>query len=1070
MLLLYPTKKLIFAASLIFCCFTSLAQNEFRAQAYFSDPALSPDAKEIAFVSGGDIWTMPADGSVAQLLISHPSYESRPVYSPDGKSLAFMSTRTGNGDIYSMELSSGKLRRLTFDDAADELSAWSADGYIYFSSASKDIAGMRDIYRMKSSGGTPMPISRNEYVAEYFGMPSPDGKTLALSGHGNAAGQWWRNGHSHIDESEIWLMQIGNGSYEKITEAGAKHVWPMWSRDGKSLYYISDKSGAQNLYVQPLKGVARQLTQFKKGRLLWPSIAANGEAIVFERDFNIWYYDIASGKPKQLNITRRGMPATVQMEHRRQNNDFGELSLSPDGKKMAFIARGEVFLIAAKEGGDAMRVTNTLSTEADITWATNSNSIVYTANRDEAMHLYEYNFITKKETQLTSGKADDGAPKFSPDGKFLAFIRDGKELRKLDMQSKKESLVARAGFTIPIFVSASSYSWSPDGEWIAYAAQLVKSFVNLQIVSADGGTPRTASFLANSSSGNVEWSKNGQYILYSTTQRTEDRVIARVDLMNQVPKFREEQIQKMFMDPMAPAAPTPPTNTPKGGTGSDSLFKPAKKAKDSTTITWDGIAGRLNILPLGIDVSEFKVSPDGNTLALISAVAGQTNIFTYSLDEFSREPAVLKQLTTTPGGKFDLQFSPDGKELFFTEQGRIQSVNMDSRQVKSVSATAAMDVDFEKEKMEVFLQIWEVQNKGFYDPAFHGADWAAVKKTYEPLAAGAATGEEFRRIMSMMVGELNASHLGIGGPAGSFTVGRAGLLFDRLEYENNNRLKIARVVAMGPAALSGKIKVGDYLTAVDGRRITTGVNLDELFDNKINKMLTLSIAPAAGAASGEVAIRPVNVNAEKDLLYNEWVQQQRAYVNKISNGRLGYVHMIDMSMESLNQLYVDLDVDNQSKEGVVIDVRNNNGGFVNGYAIDVFSRKGYLNMTRRGMATVPARAQLGQRALDAPTILVTNQHSLSDAEDFTEGYRALKLGKVVGEPTAGWIVFTSNITLFDGTLVRLPHSKITDLKGVNMELNPRPVDITVSNPLGLVNKDNQLQTAVAELLRQIGSK
>ncbi|RYE22637.1 MAG: hypothetical protein EOP51_12690 [Sphingobacteriales bacterium] len=445
-----PKQALIFGVLLVSYA-AGFSQAAPKMQSYFSDPALSPDASEIAFVSGGDIWTMPSNGSVANLLVSHEAYESRPVYSPDGRSLAFISTRTGNGDIYILQLSTGTLKRLTFDDAPDELSGWGSDGFIYFSSARNDIAGMRDIYRVKATGGTPIAISNNEYVSEYFGMPSPDGKTIALSGHGTAGTQWWRNGHSHIDESEIWLLKTGQNSYEKFTASGAKHVWPMWSADGKSLYYVSDVSGKQNLYVQPLGGTARALTNFNNGRVVWPSISSNGKAIVFERDFKIWYYDIASAKASPLNITRRGMPAAASVEHRRQTNEFGDLSLSPDGKKMAFTARGDVFLTSAKEGGDAMRVTSALSTEPDITWASNSNSIVYSSNRDESLHLYEYNFITKKETQLTFGKADDGAPKFSPDGKFVSFIRDGKELRKLDMQTKKETFLAKANFTLPIF-------------------------------------------------------------------------------------------------------------------------------------------------------------------------------------------------------------------------------------------------------------------------------------------------------------------------------------------------------------------------------------------------------------------------------------------------------------------------------------------------------------------------------------------------------------------------------------------------------------------------------------------
>ena len=218
---------------------------------------------------------------------------------------------------------------------------------------------------------------------------------------------------------------------------------------------------------------------------------------------------------------------------------------------------------------------------------------------------------------------------------------------------------------------------------------------------------------------------------------------------------------------------------------------------------------------------------------------------------------------------------------------------------------------------------------------------------------------------------------------------------------------------------------------------------------------------------------PVSINAEKQLVYRQWVEERRAYVEKASGGRLGYAHMPDMGAGSLAQLYLDLDVENQSKEGVVIDVRNNNGGFVNVYAIDVLARRPYLNMTRRGRdASAPARSALGQRALELPTILVVNQHSLSDAEDFTEGYRALKLGKVVGEPTAGWIIYTGGTTLVDGSTMRIPTIRITDNSGQTMEMNPRPVDVAVTRVVGesYAGKDSQLDAAVAELLKQIGPK
>jgi C-terminal processing protease CtpA/Prc len=226
---------------------------------------------------------------------------------------------------------------------------------------------------------------------------------------------------------------------------------------------------------------------------------------------------------------------------------------------------------------------------------------------------------------------------------------------------------------------------------------------------------------------------------------------------------------------------------------------------------------------------------------------------------------------------------------------------------------------------------------------------------------------------------------------------------------------------------------------------------------------------AAGDQSRDVAVRPIGATTERGLRYREWVAQKRDYVAKASNGRLGYVHMADMGAGSLAQLYIDLDADNIAHDGVVIDVRNNNGGFVNAYALDVFSRQHYLNMTQRGMPTAPARSSLGQRSLEKPTVLVTNQHSLSDAEDFTEGYRAMKLGKVVGEPTAGWIIYTWNTRLMDGTILRLPRSRITDRTGAPMEMHPRPVDVEIKRPIGesYGPRDSQLDKAVEVLLASL---
>jgi Tol biopolymer transport system component/C-terminal processing protease CtpA/Prc len=1071
---------------------------------YFYEPAISPDRSEIAFVSGGDIWTAPAAGGEARLLVSHPAADSRPLYSPDGRRLAFVSARTGNGDLYVLSFDTGDLRRLTFDDGADQLDAWSYDGrWLYFSSTARDIGGSNDVYRVSAEGGTPTQVSADRYTNESGAAPSPDGASLAFVGRG--FGQWWRRGSSHIDQSEIWLMRgHSTNAYERLTEGGAREMWPMWAAGGRGLFYMSDRGGAENIWQKPLGGgAARQVTKFDRGRLVWPSISYDGRTIVFERDFGVWTLDTETGRAARVALQRRGASAGPSVERLRMTDQLQELALAPDGKKVAFVARGEIFAASTTEGGDATRVSVTPAPESQPEWAPDSRRLVYVSDRNGTGQLFLYDFSNNSETQLTRSGQGDDTPRFSPDGKSVAFVRGGRELRAVDLESKQERVVASGAFERPPINPDRPFAWSPDGRWIAFMPVGSRLYRNVFVApSAGGGKAQPLSFLANSGSNTVSWSPDGTFILFDTGQRTESGQLARVDLLPRLPRFREDQFRELFREetprtlaptlrrpetsPTPTEAPTPspsPTPTPspapqlKDGTpAADSNRKAGKPVE----IVFEGVRRRLSLLPVGIDVYYQTVSPDGKWVLLIGGAVNQTNVYVYPLEEpAGAQPAVARQLTSTQGQKSFAQFSPDSKEVFYLEGGRIQIAQLDqARPPRQLAVVAEMDTDFAREKMEIFEQGWEFMNRHFYDPEFHGADWRALRAEFAPLVAGSKSPDEVRRLMRLMVGELNASHLGVQDPPGGQAVntGRLGLGFDREEYERGGHLRVTEVLPLGPAALARdlaapertrEVKVGEYVLAVDGRRVDARTNLEELLSYKVGRRVTLTVASSPdGAGRRELDVRPVNTATEKGLRYRKWVDERRAYVDRASAGRLGYVHMFDMSSASLSQLYVDLDAENQSREGVVVDVRHNSGGFVNVYAIDVLARRSYLRMTPRGLAASPARTYLGQRALELPTVLVTDQFSLSDAEDFAEGYRSLRLGKVVGEPTAGWIIFTWNVSLLDGTVFRLPHARVETSEGVNMERNPRPVDVPVRRPVGesYTGRDSQLDAAVRELL------
>jgi tricorn protease len=1032
---------------------------------YLTTPAISPDGSTIAFVSEGAIWTVPAKGGTAHLLVSGKGDATAPVYSPDGHRLAFVSDRTGAQNIYVLNLDTGAVKRLTYSAAGDELDAWSRDGrWIYFSSTGHNIAYMAGIYRVSPDGGTPMPVTSELYINEHYAAPAPNGHEIAFTGHGVAQFQWWRKGHSHLDDSEIWLLNLQSGRhYRQISAGGAKELWPMWSANGREVYYVSDRTGPANIWVNSLTGKPREVTHFTDGRVVWPRISDNGKTIVFARHFGIWKLDTHSGKASEVPITLHGMGKNTGIEHDVLHSHFHELALSPDGKKIAFVAHGAIFAAPSSKPGRAIQITHSQANHSELAWSPDSSKLAFVSDRGDSPHLHLYDFPTRKETEIVS-QGEDYSPVFSPDGKLLAFKRDGRELCAFDLATHKVRVLAKAFFSLPPINDSHAIAWSPDSRWIAYATYGDRTFRNIDVVSAAGGPSRPVSFLGNLNSAGPVWSPNGKYLLYATGQRTKTIRVARIDLIPHAPKFEENQFWNLFKkEPEAGAkAAGQAKKSAAGG-------KQKKKKTEPVKIDFQNIRHRLHFLPIGLSVRSIAISPNGKWALVTAVVANQENLYVYSLKELSKKPKVARQLTSTPGRKSDAQFSPDSKKVFYLDNGRVFEVAVASGKSKPVAVSADLDVNFAREKYEIFNQAWRYLRDNYCNPEMNGVNWDAVRAEYRPLVAGATTQHELYGVLSLMIGELNSSHSGIRPPSGTTHAdeGRLGLNFDAHAYEQSGQLVVSSVVPRSPAALA-KVKPGDVLLAVNGKAIGPHTNFRQFLDHETGHLVTLKLG---GPHPRTVDVKPVNTSAMKSLIYHEWVEANRAYVAKLSHGHLGYADLQSMEPRDLQHLNAELDSTTQSLEGVVIDIRNNTGGFVNPYAIDVLARRHYLTMATRGLPSVPMRIASGERALERPTILVVDRGTLSDGEDFTQGYRTLHLGKVVGEPTAGWIIYTWGAGLIDGGYVRLPHARVLTNSGQVMEMHPRPVDIHVARPIGqsYQHKDSQLAAAVRALMQQIQS-
>lgn len=1089
---------------------------------FLRTPALDPDGGRVAFVYAGDIWLADAAGGPAERVTAHQAYHFSPRFSPDGAEIAFTSGRTGSGEVFVLPLAGGPVRQLTFHESYCAVEDWAPDGSaLYFSSAREQLGPA--IYRVDRDGSTPALVYEEPHESLGQLAVSPDGALLAFC---NTRDRWWRRGPNPFAPGEIWVgpatpdyaalrLVAGpgrpNGHPALIAPYAGRNSWPLWAPDGSGLFFVSDRDGVENLWFQPLDGgEPRQVTRFADGRLLFPAIARRNGLIVFERDARLWRLDPAGGEPEPIDLRVRGDTKYTPVRVESWSRGFSELRLSPDGKKVAFVARGTVFAdFADKETdrdlryGPSFRVTESHARESQLAWTPDSRRLIYISDRHGEDELFCYDFAARRETRLTDDLTPKRLPRVSPDGRWVAYLSADEAVRLVSLGDEPGRELCRARF-----VHSADLCWSPDSRWLAFMANDERAFSNVWVVPVEGGEPRQITFLSNVDGGGLLWAPGGQFIVFTTEQYRAEAQIVRVDLRPPQPVFRESEFERLFEErrergdepreerrppqrvevEIAPAEPpelpeedgqgaaqpaagdeqpAPSQEQPAEGDGPPET--PAPESQPAPLpILFEGIERRLRFLtPMQMDASAEAISPDGKDLLFLAAVAGKVNIWSLPLDE-PRADQPPRQLTASDGAKSALQFTPDGKACFYLEDGLITSRKFPGGDGQlRLAARGDLTVDFHREKLQIFGEAWRAVRDSFYDPTFRGQDWTAVRQRFEPLAAGATTTEELHTVINLMVGELRASHLGSGFNGWSGSDGFTGIRFEQGELLAG-RLRVERVIPESPAALAANPpQPGEYLRAVDGTALGPGTSLDRLLRRAAGRRVRLTLAANPDDAEArELFLRPVDASDYGHLRYRDWVLGNKRYVARISEGRLGYVHVEQMSYGAYQQFLADLDAETHGKDGVIVDVRYNGGGHTAPFILDVLTRRSTVLSGFRGDRGVDAGHIAGSRVLNKPTVLVTNERSASNTEMLSESYRRLGLGKVVGRPTAGAVIWTFGMRLLDGASLRLPRFYVVTPEGEELEGRGRPVDIEAERPLGewALGRDRQLDAAAAVLL------
>lgn len=1083
-------KKLLTCLALSFVAASSYAATPL----WLRDVQISPDGTEIAFCYKGDIYKVPANGGTATQLTTQASYECSPIWSPDSKQIAFASDRNGNFDLFVMSADGGAARRLTTHSASEIPSTFTTDGnYILFSASIQDPANsalfptsaMTELYKVPVTGG------RTEQV---LGTPAEmvcfdkSGKTFLYQDRKGFEDEW-RKHHTSSITRDVWLYDSENGKHTNLTAHAGEDRNPVFAPDGQTVYFLSERDGSTfNVYSFPISSPQslKTVTHFKTHPVRFLSMGSNG-TLCYTYDGEI-YTQKQGDKPQKvkIDIIRDDQNTIADLNF---SNGATSATVSPDGKQVAFIVRGEVFVTSA-DYNTTKQITHTPAREAGLTFSPDNRTLAYASERNGNWELYmakiarkeESNFpnatAIEEEVLLPSDKTERTYPQFSPDGKELAFIEDRNRLMVLNLETKKVRQVTD-GSTWFSTGGGFDYSWSPDGKWftLEFIGNRHDPYSDIGMVSAQGGKIIN---LTNSgyTSGFPRWVLDGNAILF-ITERYGMRAHASWGSLNDVmlvfmnqdayDKFRlskeDYELQKELEKEQKNTTETKKNDKKKGDNKEKSEEKKEEKVKD-IVVELNNIEDRIvRLTPNSSDLGSAIITKDGETLYYLSAFEGG-----YDLWKMNLRKKDTKLLHKMDAGWANMEMDKDGKNLFLLGSNTMQKMGTDSESLKPISYQAHVKMDLAAERDYMFNHVYKQEQKRFYNLNMHGIDWDAMTKAYRKFLPHIDNNYDFAELLSEYLGELNVSHTG-----GRFrpqlkgdATATLGLLYDW--NHNGKGLLISEVVEKGPFDHArSKVKAGNIIEKIDGQEITPESDYSVLLNGKARKKTLVTLYNPQTKERWEEVVVPVSNGVMSDLLYARWVKQRAADVDKWSNGRLGYVHIESMGDDSFRSVYSDILGKYNNREGIVIDTRFNGGGRLHEDIEILFSGKKYFTQVVRGREA----CDMPSRRWNKPSIMVQCEANYSNAHGTPWVYSHQKIGKLVGMPVPGTMTSVSWETLQDPTLVfgipvigyRLPDGSYLE----NSQLEP---DIKVANSPETVVKgeDTQLKAAVDELLKEIDGK